>query len=194
MTTISAQIITSGVVTNSILVDSSAVLSNGGETLSGAGFSLTAPSGSTFILQAGAGIGWTLSGGVLVAPASPAPAAPSQAQLLGAANFKVASLMAVPRTYALGGSVSVKCDGMQGTGADLAGLNAWGSANPTATTTWVDDFGVPTTITGAQGVTLALSVVAYGQSVYNMLGASATEIASGSITTVAQVNALAWPT
>jgi hypothetical protein len=138
--------------------------------------------------------GWIVNAdGTLSAPVV---APPTQAQLLGAASSMLASLMAIARTYALGGSpaVSVKCDGMQGTGSDLAGLNAWGAANPTATTTWVDDFGVPTTITGAQGVTLALAVVAYGQSVYDVLGTAAMGIAAGTITTVAQVNALAWPT
>lgn len=119
---------------------------------------------------------------------------PTQAQLLAAANAKVMALMAVARTYALPGSVSIKCDTLQATGADLAGLNAWGAAAPTATTTWVDDFGVSTTITGAQGVALAAGVIAYGQSVYDMLGTACTGIAAATITTTAQVNALAWPT
>jgi hypothetical protein len=121
---------------------------------------------------------------------------PTQAQLLSAANAKLTTLMAVARTYALGGSpaVSVKSDAMQGTGSDLAGINAWGAANPTATTTWVDDFGVSTMITGAQGVTLAAAVIAYGQSVYDVLGTASSGIAAGTITTVAQINALAWPT
>jgi hypothetical protein len=133
---------------------------------------------------------------VLIAAGLPATGltAPTQAQLLAAANAKAASLMAVPRTYALPGSVSVKCDGTPQTGADLAGINLWGAAAPTATTTWVDDFGVATTITGAQGVFLAADVVAYGQSVYNMLGTACAGIAAATITTTAQINALAWPT
>jgi hypothetical protein len=118
---------------------------------------------------------------------------PTQAQLMAAANAKVTSLMSVPRTYALPGSVSVKCDGTPQTGADLAGLNAWGAAAPTSTTTWVDDFGVPTTITGAQGVALAAAVIAYGQSVYDVLGTVATGIAASTITTLAEVTSAAWP-
>lgn len=118
---------------------------------------------------------------------------PTQAQLLAAAYAKVAALMSVARTYALPGSVSVKCDGTTQTGADLAGLNAWGATAPTATTTWVDDFGVPSTITGAQGIALAAAVILYGQSVYDVLGTVASSIASGSITTLAQVQSAAWP-
>jgi hypothetical protein len=122
--------------------------------------------------------------------------APTEAQLLAAAFAQVASLMTNSRTYNLGGSpaVSVKCDGTQGTGADLAGLNAWGSAAPTATTTWVDDFGTPTTITGAQGVALAAAVIVYGQSVYDKLGSVCAAIGAGSITTLAQVASAGWPT
>jgi hypothetical protein len=119
----------------------------------------------------------------------------THAQLLGVANAQIATLMAVPRTYTLSGSpsVSVKCDTLQSTGADLAGLNVWGTASPTATTTWVDDFGVPTVITGAQGVSLGNQVIAYGQSVYDVLGTVAAAIAGGTITTAAQVAAAGWP-
>jgi hypothetical protein len=81
MATINAQIVTSGVVTNSIVVDSSAALSAGGTVLTFTGGSLTAPTGSTFMLQAGAGIDWTLVNGVLIAPAAPVPPTPTQAQL-----------------------------------------------------------------------------------------------------------------
>ena len=143
--------------------------------------------------SSGAQVGWAYVGGSFSMP--PAPPAPTQAQLQAYANGKANALMAVARTYALAGSpaVSVKCDTMPSTGADLAGLNLWGAASPTATTKWVDDFGVATTITGAQGVALATDVVAYGQTVFNELGTATTEISSGTITTTAQIDALTWP-
>jgi hypothetical protein len=120
----------------------------------------------------------------------------TKAELTAYAFGKVTALMAIARTYALGGSppASVKCDGATATGADLAALNAWGAANPTRSTTWVDDFGVATAISGTQACSLAAAVVAYGQSVYDILGTAATEVASGSITTTGAIDALAWPT
>jgi hypothetical protein len=119
---------------------------------------------------------------------------PTQAQLMAYANSKLMSVMAVPRTYALGGSVSVKADATTATGADLLSLNVWGTANPAATQPWVDDFGAVTIITGAEAVTLANAVLAYGQSAYAILASAMTGIAAGTITTTAQIDALAWPT
>lgn len=119
--------------------------------------------------------------------------APTQAQLLSYAYAKIGGLLAVSRVYALGSGVSVKCDATTQTGADLAGVNAWGTTAPTATTSWVDDFGVSKTITGAQAVTLANAVVAYGQSAYNELGVVTTSILAGTTTTYAQIDATAWP-
>jgi hypothetical protein len=140
----------------------------------------------------GAQVGWTYSNGAFAAP--PSLPALTKPQLIAYAGAKVTALLAVARTYALGSGVSVKCDATTPTGADLAGLNAWGTATPAATTTWVDDFGVPTTITGAQGVALAAGVIAYGQSVYDELGVAATGVAGSTITTTAQIDALTWPT
>lgn len=134
--------------------------------------------------------GWTRNGTTFAAPVAPVP---TQGQLQAYANSKLSSMFAVARTYDLGG-VSLKCDTTTSTGANLAALNAWGAAAPTATTQWVDDFGVVTQITGAQAVELAAMVIAYGQSVYAILASAMTGIAAGTIATTAQIDALAWPT
>lgn len=119
--------------------------------------------------------------------------APTKTQLQVYANSKLTTLFTVARTYSLG-SVSVKCDTTTTTGANLAALNAWGTANPAATTQWVDNFGAVTQITGAQAVTLASDVIVYGQSVYAILASAMTGIAGNTITTTAQIDALSWPT
>ena len=139
-------------------------------------------------------IGWTYNGTVFAAPAAPTPAAPTAAQLLAYANAKVGALLAVSRGYALSGGTSVKSDATTPTNADLVGLNFWGTANPAATLPWVDDFGVVTSITGAQAVALGQAVLAYGQSVYAVLATVAPGIAGGTITTTAAIDAAAWPT
>jgi hypothetical protein len=69
-----AQIIMAGVVVNVIAVDPAAVISSDGLKITWPGGEFDAPAGSKFMAQAGAGIGWTLVSGVLIAP--PAPPAP----------------------------------------------------------------------------------------------------------------------
>ena len=115
------------------------------------------------------------------------------AQLVAYAFGKVGSLLATARSYTLATGVAVKCDATTATEANLVGLNAWGTAAPTATQPWIDNFGAVTVITGAQAVALAESVVAYGQSVYAALAAVAQEIAAASVTTTAQIDAASWP-
>jgi hypothetical protein len=199
MTTINAQIVTSGVVTNSIVVDSSAALSSGGTVLTFAGGSLTVPSGSVFMLQAGAGIGWTLVDGVLVAPSSPSPPTPTQAQLNAAAFSQVQTLLSNSRVYAVAGVTmpagvsGISCDALASS-ADVQAINTWGSANPTSTQQWTDNAFNVFTLTGTQAVTFSDEVLAYGQSVYAELATVVTAIASGSITTLARVTSAAWPT
>lgn len=116
---------------------------------------------------------------------------PTQTQLFAYANAKVVSLMAISRLYNLGNGVSVLCDSTSSTGADLAGLNTWGQANPTGTQSWTDNFNKVTIITGAQAVILAMAVISYGTSVYNMLGTAITDITNNSITSFAGIDELA---
>lgn len=119
-------------------------------------------------------------------------------QLNAYANARNQAVLAVARAYqidAAGGSpeVTVKSDTTTATGADLMALYIWGSANPSSTQSWVDNFGVVTQMSGAQLVALALAVRAYGALCYEALAAASTAINSGSITTTAQIDALTWP-
>jgi hypothetical protein len=83
-----AQIIEAGVVANAIAVDPSAVVSADGKNLTWDGGEYEAPEGLMLMMQEGAGIGWTLSDGVLVAPAAPSAPAPTKADLLAYAAQK----------------------------------------------------------------------------------------------------------
>ena len=140
--------------------------------------------------QPDAGIGWMISGGVLVAPA---PAVSSIPALRAHAFGRLAALRAALRTYALPGDLSVICDATPATGIDLQGLLVWGTANNSATTNWVDDNGGVVTLTGAQCSALALAVIAYGQSVFATLAQAMNGIANATITSTGQIDALAWP-
>lgn len=125
-----------------------------------------------------------------VAPVAPPP---TTAQLRAYANAKSDALRAAARAYTLTGGLQVICDATQGTGVDLMGLQAWGTANPGATTDFVQDNGGVVTLTGAQCAALALAVLAYGQSVFATLALAMNGVANQSLTTTAQIDALNWP-
>ena len=99
------------------------------------------------------------------------------------------------RSYTASG-VTILIDATQGSRTDLGNLAQWGTANPTALQPWVDNAGAVTPVTGAQYVALTPLVGAYTLSVYAVLaGALAALRASPpTITTTAQIDALAWPT
>lgn len=121
------------------------------------------------------------------------PPVATEPQLRGYANAKANGLRAVTRTYTLSGDLTVLCDATAQTGVDLNGLLVWGQANTGATTNWVDNNGGVVTLTGAQCVALAEAVLAYGQSVFAVLAAAMNGISNITITTTAEIDALAWP-
>ncbi len=184
-----AQIVSNGVVINAVAVNPAAVLAPGGAKITWPGGELDAPAGTTLMMQPGAGIGWTLSSGVLVAPPAPAP---TTAQLQAYANAKAASLLGAPRAYT-SGAATIKVDATQGTRTDLGDLAEWGAANASATQPWTDAFDAVTQVTGAEFVAIAPMVGAYALSVYAALGGALQQIAAGSIATTAAIDALAWP-
>ena len=131
--------------------------------------------------------------GAVAAYVAPVPPPPTIPQLRAHAFAKANTLRATVRAYTLPGDLSVICDATASTGTDLHGLLTWGTANPGETTNWVDDNGGVVTLTGAQCVALALAVLAYGQSVFATLAQAMNGIANETITTKAQIDALAWP-
>lgn len=119
-------------------------------------------------------------------------------QLLAYASAKLNALLVASRAYPLaaaggGAAVTVNSDASTSTGADLLSLNVWGAANPTLTQPWVDNAFNVTVLTGAQLSALGLAVQAYGASAYSVLAGASTGVTGGTVTTTAQIDALAWP-
>lgn len=119
---------------------------------------------------------------------------PSADALRAYANQKLQALLAASRAYTLGGGLQAFSDATTATGMDLQALLVWGQANPALTTNWVQNNGGVVTLTGAQCVGLAQAVTAYGQSAYAVLAQAMNGIADASLSTYAQIDALAWPT
>jgi hypothetical protein len=180
------QLLKAGVVDAVAAFPDGATISPDGTTLTWTGGAFVAPAGHTIMQQAGAVVGWMLSGSTL------APPAQTTTQLRDYANAKADALRAVARAYTLTGVV-VYCDSTQGTGTDLLSLQAWGTANAAATTNFVQDNGGVVTLTGAQCVALAQDVLAYGQSLFATLASAMNQIANGTITTTDAIDALSWP-
>lgn len=138
-------------------------------------------------------LAWLAAGG---APAQ-APG-PSKAALIGyataAANAALATSITVNVAASGEAAVNVQCDGAPSTRADLAGMFAWGAANPTATRPWLDDSGALFTLTGAELVTLAMAVGTWVDDVFAALGNLIAQINAGAITTTAQIDAETQPT
>lgn len=88
--------------------------------------------------------------------------------------------------YSDSGSVSL---------SNAASLATWGTANPTSTGSWVNNnSGLSWALTGAQLVTLYGNIGTYVQTLNAEASVANAEIAAGTITTYAEITALAWPT
>ena len=139
-------------------------------------------------------VGWTYAGTppVWAAPVVPPPPAATIAQLQEHANAKVNALLTATNPYTAAG-VTLKADATGSTIANLLALAQWGTANPTAIENWISNDLTVTPITGAQFVALAPLVGAYAQLLYGtQLAAVLAQIAAGTITTTAQIDAFAW--
>lgn len=152
---------------------------------------------------------------VLTAASPPQPptglTALTQAQLLAYANGKVNALLAVQnRAYeiaAAGGEAQATVHedgGLQIVGGTYFPTSTWqdltaltvgpGALSGTATTQWIDNNGAVATLSGDQLQALASAITAYGASVWAILATAAADIAVGTITTSAEIDALSWPT
>lgn len=117
----------------------------------------------------------------------------TKSELIAYASDKATTLLATARSYDCGGA-SVKADATASTISDLETLAAWGATNSSASKNWVvDDSGTMMAVTGAQFVALAPLVGAYRLEIYSdELSAVLAEIASGAITTLAEIDAFSW--
>jgi hypothetical protein len=91
-------------------------------------------------------------------------------------------------------ALNVLCDGGTMTRADLSLLALYGQQNPSGVKTWVDNNNVATQLTGAQFVTLANLAMGWVADCYASIGTLLAQIAAGTITTTAPLDAFSWPT
>jgi hypothetical protein len=170
-------------------VPDGAAISTDGKTAEWTEGSYPAPDGCTLMNQAGAGIGFRLVGGVLMAPVIVAPA-PTPAQLLAYAEALRAKISA-------GGiSVNIAASGatpqMVEIGTDTAGLAFLANAvqlTATAPGTSYDwDQAAPVTLNGAQVLAIQAAVGLFNQALFTQKTALRAAIAAGTITTFAQID------
>ncbi len=75
----------------------------------------------------------------------------------------------------------------------LEGVYTIATADPSATFQWVEDNGVTTMLTAAQGIAIFDAVHAFIQATFTACAAVIALINNGTYTTTAQVDAYAWP-
>lgn len=123
---------------------------------------------------------------------------PDIAALEARAQAAWSALLVAGQTFNVAASgeaaVNVLCDGTNDTRADLALLALFGQTSPTGTKAWLDNTGKVTILTGAQLVTLATLAGNWVSDTYPALVTLLGEIAAGTVTTAAEIDAYAWPT
>lgn len=122
------------------------------------------------------------------------PPPPTKDELNAYASHKAATLLGTSRNYtnpAGSGQISCAVGLEQG---NLNQLHLWGVGNSIETTQWTDDTYATFTLTGEQAVQFWNDTTAYQQSVNATLSQVTGGIASGSITSYAQIDAANWPT
>jgi hypothetical protein len=120
---------------------------------------------------------------------------PTAAQILAYAGAKVNMLLEASRNYTVSGVGSpISCDCYQ-SAADVQQAIQWGSQSPapTGTMAWIDNNYATFSMTATEAIAFAQAVGAYKLAVYAVMAAAVPSITGGTITTTAQVDALAWP-
>lgn len=138
-------------------------------------------------------LAWVAAGNTIAA----APG-PTVAQLEAYAETVWRACLAKGQTFnvaaAAAPAIPILCDGTNATRADLAMLALFGQANPTGTKEWTDNNKAVSTLTGTQLVALATLAGDWVSDTYPALNALNAEIAAGTVTTTAEIDAYAWPT
>jgi hypothetical protein len=193
MVTQIVQEVVGGVVVNTLLVDAAATLSGGVLSLPG-GATMSPPTGSSFMIQPGAGIGWTLSGGALIAPAAPTLPAPTTAQLLAYANAKQWTLATGGHNVTIEGTSYLFATDPTSL-ALITGnaLRLQQSGAPTSVLWQFSSTGAFVTISAADFLTTADNIADWVQSTFAALETVMAAITAATITTEAAIDAAAWP-
>lgn len=141
--------------------------------------------------------GWTLAAGVFAAPALPQQTGQSLAtQLAAYAEAKQAALIAGGYAFnvAPAGQPAeiVQADTDVSGRLNLAGLVSLAQINPNLTSIWVQAGG-GLMLTAAEIIALGVAVGTFVVQTYQALATVLAGIASGAITTTAQIDAAGWP-
>jgi hypothetical protein len=185
-----AQVIIAGEVVTCPVVDPAAVVSPGGAKITFPGGELDAASfgaGASFMIQPGAGIGWALVNGVLVAPVV-TPPAPTQADLI--------AYSAAARFNHETGGISVggtQIDTSRDSQNMIANANAYVQASGAASVSYKANSGW-VTMDAPTVKAVALAVGAHVQACFALEQTIDAAITAGTITTFAQIDGAAWPT
>ncbi len=119
-------------------------------------------------------------------------APPTQAQLVAYANARASTLIATLKAYGASPSI-LKADRTASTLADLMAIQQDAVTNPNDPVEWLANDDTVTVLTAAQIAALAPAVAADRKAIYAIAASAVTAINAGTITTTAQVSALAWP-
>lgn len=186
------QMVQGGVVANVLLFDDGAAL-NGNAVALPDGSTFTPPEGATLMAQAGANIGWTLSGGTLGAPAQGNPPAPTKPQLTAYANALQWGLASGGVTITVAGTPRLwNTDPISLSLITGMAVRLTHGLSPPATVDW--QFAAAfVTISAADFMLAATAVSDWILSTFVVLKAVLAAIEAGSISTFAQVDSASWP-
>lgn len=142
----------------------------------------------------GVAVGWTYDGGVFSPPSPPAP--PSRSVLTAYANTKQSMLAAsgVNVDVGVSGSPEIVFADTNAQGlSNISGALQFVQINPSATINWTGATG-SIALNATQVLALATGAFIFVQATYTTLGTVLANITAGTVTTIAQIDAAAWPT
>jgi hypothetical protein len=185
------QIVSGGVVVNTILVQDGSTLADNAITTPD-GSVLAAPAGSEYMSQPGAAISWTLAAGVLSAPPPVIPVLTKE-QLIDHANRAQWGLATSGHNVTVGGAsylFPTDTDSLSLMTSKVVRLQMTGA--PTSV-----DWQLPSgyvTFSASDFIVAAISIADWVQSTFEALRPVLAAISKGTITTQAQIDAASWPT
>lgn len=179
------QVIVSGVVANIIAVDPSAIVSPSAGSITWPGGAITAQPGQTFMMQEGAGIGWTLSGSTLSPPA-PVVVQVNLSTYAAAVRYGKETGGFVYQGHPIATDESSQGKiGNAALGATVVGASF--------STDWKCSDGSFVTLNQAGMMGMATAILGYINACYATEAAIDAAITASTITTAAQIDAAAWP-
>jgi hypothetical protein len=169
-----------------IVVDPTAVVASGGARITwGDGEFDDAPPGTSFMMQPDAGIGWTLSGDVLVAPAV---AAPTKVDLIAYANAQQWALATGGFSVTVAGATHVFATDVTSLSLMDGKVARLAQPNPPASFNWQLGDASWLVIAAADFPAIATACADFFQGTFDFVKAVQAAIDAGTLTTFAQID------